>query len=126
MLAILLCLGPSTKLGLPSVSNPSYLPKAQDMGLLTVERVGGLAGFGGPGARIKSQGQFQFSTLSDADQLSVEKLFKTPHTKAAPSAMRDGFSYRISRKTANGAETIEVPGESLPGALIACVKDELI
>ncbi len=40
--------------------------------------------------------------------------------------MRDGFSYRISRTTANGTETIEVPGEDLPGAVIACVKDELI
>ena len=96
------------------------------MGLLTVERIGGLAGFGGPGARIKSQGQFQFNTLSDADQLAVEKLFMSPRANAAPSAMRDGFSYRVSRTTPAGAETIEVPSESLPAAVIACVKDELI
>lgn len=96
------------------------------MGLLTVERIGGLAGFGGPGSRIKSQGQFQFNLLSDADQLSVEKLFKNPDAKAPASAMRDGFSYRISRTTTGRTETIEVSAERVPAAVITCVKDEII
>ena len=96
------------------------------MGLLLVERIGGLAGFGGPSGRIKSRGKFQFSKLSVEDQLSLEKLFKTPHVKAAKPTMRDGFFYRLSRTTTAGVTTVEVPGESLPAAVVACVKDELV
>ena len=96
------------------------------MSRLKIERVGGLAGIGGPGARIKSEGELQINTLSDADRLLIETLFNTPRTKAAPSPMRDGFSYRLSRTTQAGVEIIEVSGESLPAVVTASVKDELI
>ena len=94
------------------------------MGLLSVERIGGLAGFGGPGAHIRSRGQIGISSLSDEDQRTLEKLFKD-RGGAKPSATRDGFSYRISRSTASGTETIEVPEALVPAAIAACVKDEL-
>lgn len=90
-----------------------------------VERVGGLAGFGGPGARIRSRGQIAFASLSEADQRTVEQLFKK-RGKVKPSALRDGFSYRISRADASGAQTIEVPETEVPASIAACVKDELL
>jgi hypothetical protein len=94
------------------------------MDLLKVERIGGFAGFGSPGAHIRSRGQLAFGSLSEADQRSVDDLFKTYGT-AKPSALRDGFSYRISRTVKSGTESIEVPEALLPAAIITCVKDEL-
>lgn len=95
------------------------------MEILVVERIGGFAGFGGPGARIRSRGQVAFANLSEADQRTLEALFKTAG-KVWTSAMRDGFSYRISRTGKSGTETIEVPEEHLPAAIAACVTDELL
>jgi len=94
------------------------------MELLKVERIGGLAGIGGPGAHVRSRGQLAFTSLSEADQRCVENLFKT-RGKTKPSALRDGFCYRISRSAESGAESIEVAEAMLPAAIVACVKDEL-
>ncbi len=94
------------------------------MDQLMVERIGGLAGFGGPGAHIRSRGQVAIARLSEGDRKTVETLFKT-RGKAKPTAMRDGFSYRISRTTQAGTETIEVPESLLPASIAGCVKDEL-
>lgn len=94
------------------------------MAVIKVERIGGLANFGGPGARIRSHGQIHPATLSEADRYAVEKLFEKREKK--PSSARDMFSYRISRTTETGDETIEVPESALPASVIACVKDELI
>ena len=44
------------------------------MSKLTIERLGGLLGFGGP--NLKSEGQLDFSDLSPDDQAKVEKLFE--------------------------------------------------
>jgi len=95
------------------------------MEILLVERIGGFAGFGGPGARIRSRGQVAIARLSEADQLTLDGLFKAAG-KVGTSAMRDGFSYRISRTGKSGTETIEVPEEHLPVAITACVRDELL
>lgn len=95
------------------------------MEVLQVERVGGIAGMGGPGAHIRSRGQIALETLSKADRQSVLSLF-TSRARAKPSPMRDGFSYRLSRTGASGTETVEVPEALLPPAVAACVKDELV
>lgn len=98
------------------------------MGTLKVERIGGLAGFGGAKSRLKSDGQIAFSELPLSDQRAVEALFKSGG-KAAPSQMRDGFSYRITRRADVGGgaagDTILVPEDKMPAALIACVKDRI-
>ncbi len=94
------------------------------MGMLKVERIGGLAGFGGARSWLKSEGQIAFSGLSLSDQQSVEALFKSG-AKAAPSQMRDGFSYRVSRGGGAAGDTILVPEDKMPAALIACVKDRI-
>jgi hypothetical protein len=96
-----------------------------EIDLLLVERIGGLAGFGVSGSRISSRGQLAFNSLPDTDQRLVEALFKS-HGKLEPTAQRDTFSYRISCASKFGAKTVEVPETLLPATIIACVKDELI
>ena len=98
------------------------------MGILKVERIGGLAGFGGAKSRLKSDGEIAFSALPISDQKAVEVLFNT-RGKEAPSKMRDGFSYRVTRGADVGGgaagDTILVPEDKMPAALIACVKDRI-
>ena len=91
---------------------------------LHVERLGGLAGFGG-GGHVRSQGQLDTDALSAQEQRAVEALFK-PHGKTKASPVRDGFRYRITRDTAAGTESVEVPEEAVPSAVAQCVKDELV
>ncbi len=92
---------------------------------LRVERVGGLAGYGGARARIRSHGQITLESLPTADRRRVESLFESPVNSFA-SSLRDGFRYRLSRESPAGTQTIEVPEEALPAAVTGCVKDELL
>jgi hypothetical protein len=94
------------------------------MGILKVERIGGLAGFGGARSRLKSDGEIAFSALSLSDQNAVEALFKA-HEKSPPSQIRDGFSYRVTRGGGAAGNSILVPEDKMPAALIACVKDRI-
>ena len=94
------------------------------MGILKVERIGGLAGFGGARSRLKSDGEIAFSSLSLSDQKAVEALFKA-HGKSAPSQMRDGFRYRVTRGGKGVGVTILIAEDKMPAALIACVKDRI-
>lgn len=97
---------------------------------LVVERVGGLAGFGGAGARLRSRGHIALETLAPADRRAVECLFESPAAQpGAPqpdSPLRDGFRYRLSRACESGTQTVEVAEASLPAAVIGCVRDELL
>jgi hypothetical protein len=96
------------------------------MGTVKVEKVGGFAGFGLPGSKIKSSGETAVSALSAADQAWVEALFQKPRSAQKAGDERDTHRYRITR-TANGRnQTIEVPEALVPHALKACVKDRLL
>jgi hypothetical protein len=88
---------------------------------LTIERVGGLAGFGGPSAKIRSRGQVDLDRLSADDRAVVESLF-VKHRGAPHESAPDAFSYKITR----GGKTIEVPESALPAAITNAVVDELI
>jgi len=92
---------------------------------LQVERIGGLAGFGGANSRLRSRGEVELSDLSAADQHAIESLFQS-HGTPRPSQMRDGFQYRITRTLANGLETIVIPEEAVPPIIRASVKDEIV
>jgi hypothetical protein len=94
------------------------------MGILKVERIGGLAGFGGAKSRLKSDGEIAFSSLSLSDQKTIEALFKA-QGNAPESQTRDGFRYRVTRGGSAAGETILVSEEKMPAALIACVKDRI-
>ena len=89
-----------------------------------MEKLGGLAGIGLPGARLRSRGQVDPRKLSRAEQTVLDGLFESP--PAAPAQARDAFRYRITRQTEKGLQTVEVHEDAVPEALRACVVDELV
>lgn len=93
------------------------------MDRIQIERTGGFAGFGLPGSRVESRGEVAVSELSQLDRAVVDALFerKGPEEPHMP----DGFRYRITRQTAGGTETVEVPEGKVPDALKDSVKDVL-
>ena len=95
------------------------------MTVLHVERLGGLPGIGNPRSRLRSCGEIALSDLSHADRAAIDDLFRNP-PRAAPSAVRDAFRYRISRDGGSGAETVEVPETAVPTSVAACVKETFI
>ena len=72
---------------------------------LKIERIGGLAGFGGKNSHLRSVGEISMDELSTADLKAVEGLFMS-HGKVERSLNSDSFRYKISRMTANGMESI--------------------
>jgi hypothetical protein len=99
------------------------------MGTLTIERIGGIAGFGLPGSRIKSGGQLALERLSAADLKSVNELFAGQRGQSASrqaSPVRDGFAYRITRSVGQTVECVEIDEAQVPAALLKCVKDRLV
>ena len=93
------------------------------MDQLKIERVGGLAGFGLPGSHLKSKGEVSMSELSPSDRSALDALFDGKAKTAQP--MPDGFRYRITRQTAKGPQTIEIPEDHVPMVIRNSVKDEL-
>ena len=95
--------------------------------MLHVERIGGLAGFGGTASHIRSRGQVDETTLSDSDKKAVEELFcSLPSKDKAKPQSPDAFRYRISRDTPAGTETVEVPESLVPKTLTQSVRDEFV
>lgn len=90
------------------------------MDQLDIERVGGLGAFGGP--NLQSTGRISTSKLSPADQGAVDALFEKPPTDL-PNP--DEFSYRLTRQTTNGPQTIQVREKHVPLAVRSTVKDEI-
>jgi hypothetical protein len=96
-------------------------PAAQERAdRLQIERIGGVAGFGG--THLKSRGSVALSALSAADRQAVEKLFRAGD-KADRSPGGDMFRYKITRETASGSQTIEVPENAVPESLRNSMKD---
>ena len=91
---------------------------------LEIERIGGLAGMGLPGSRLRSRGRLALSSLSAADRQAVDALFEAP--APPPDNMRDGFRYRLTRRTAAGVQTVEMPESAIPAAVSGSIRDELI
>jgi len=96
------------------------------MGLIKIERIGGLGGFGGP--HLKSYGERVFAELSAVDRTALNSLFLCREEELnLPSnmQMRDAFNYRISRQTEAGVETIVVPENMVPEVLLLSIKDSI-
>jgi emfourin len=90
---------------------------------LAVERLGGLAGVGLPGSRLRSHGEIDLGKLSPSEQGTVERLFQNP--PAAPAKSRDAFRYRLTRQTEKGPQSVEVHEDAVPEVVRSCVVDEL-
>jgi len=95
------------------------------MGTVKIEKIGGLAGYGLPGSRLKSSGETAISALSPTDQAWVETSFQKP-PRSQDGNERDTHRYRITRTKDGRDQTIEVPEALVPHALKACVSDKLI
>jgi hypothetical protein len=93
------------------------------MAILYVEKLGGLAGFGGSRAHIRSRGQIDSATLSAADQKAVEALFQSGGA-SPPEKGADSLRFRISRITDAGTQTVDAPESRVPAAVASCVRDE--
>ena len=95
------------------------------MAILHVEKLGGLAGFGGSNAHVRSRGKINTTELHTKDQKAVDSLFQSGNTDGS-NKVADGFRFRISRTTDAGTETVEVPEAHVPASVVSCVKDELV
>jgi len=95
------------------------------MSTVKVEKIGGLAGFGLPGSKLKSSGETAISALSPADQAWVEAVFQKPRGSQKAGNERDAHCYRITRTKNGRDQTVEVPEAKVPHALKACVTDKL-
>ena len=84
---------------------------------LKIERRGGFTG-------LPARGELDTASLSPADLAAVEALFrrKTP-PPSSPGA--DRFTYKVTRQSDGGAQTMDVPEHLLPASLAEAVKDEL-
>ena len=94
---------------------------------LDVERLGGLAGMGGPGSRIRSRGQVQGHELSAADRGHVGALFSGAKPPAEHPGAADGFRYRLTLHQPGVAKpaVVEVPEAAVPAKVRDSVSDEL-
>ena len=88
-----------------------------------VERLGGLAGFGGARSRLTSFGHVRLDTLPAKDRDALKALF-TAGPKAV-GGMPDGFTYRITWAGSSGVKVIELAEGQVPAVLVACVVDRL-
>jgi hypothetical protein len=84
---------------------------------LKVERRGGLAG-------LPARGELDMVSLSPADREALDSLFRRKgRLPAAPGA--DRFRFIVTRETASGTETVELPEHLVPAGIARAVKEEL-
>lgn len=98
------------------------------MSELHIERIGGIAGVGLPGSRIRSRGRVAIEQLPAKDRDAVDRLFdsKARAFNKSASSSADAFRYRLTRSTDKGTQTVDVGEEEVPTVLVRAVKDELI
>ena len=111
------------------------MPASANEDRLTIERRGGLGGFGLPGSRVKSGGEILLSKLSAADRKIIDALFaavakiadavKEIKAAAPPVPNPDGFIYRLTRTINGKPRTIEVTEDRVPEAVRNAVKATL-
>lgn len=93
-----------------------------------MERKGGLAGFGGPGSRVRSVGSIDLRTLSRGDREVIDELFAgaaaSDPTSGGP-VHADAFQYHLTLVTATGERTVVVPEHKVPAPIRDAVHDEM-
>ena len=92
---------------------------------ITIERMGGLAGYGTAGSHLVSIGKCDLSMLPDNAQQSIKALFSSKR-KEAKQISRDQFSYRITLKLADGKSQVVVVDEAVvPTSLVQTITDQI-
>lgn len=92
---------------------------------LSVERIGGLGGFGLPGSHLKSKGEISTNALSQEELRKLDAYFEGTLSTKSSSKTADGFKYRITKKVGADLKTIELSEELTPALIRNCVKDTL-
>ena len=92
--------------------------------ILTVERHGGMAGFGTGGA-LKSEGTCLLSRLPPEERETVERLLARGGVVAPAQPGADIPYYRISRDRGGRLETVDVHEALAPETIRGCVRDML-
>ena len=95
-----------------------------DWGRIDVERLGGLAGYGSPGARLRSRGSVLAHELNIADQAILRDIFLRP--PQGPDPTRDALRYRLTRQCGAASHSVVVAETDVPQAIRECVHDELV
>lgn len=94
---------------------------------LEIERLGGLAGIGLPGSRIRSRALISCSDLNTDELAAVSALFEAQGNKfRSPDHGADFFFYRITLHSSDGNHQIEVGERNLVESLQQRVQDELL
>ena len=93
-------------------------------GRIEVERLGGLAGYGIAGSRIRSRGHILAMDLTPVEQSALRTLFIEPCE--GPARIRDGFRYQLTRQSDCGPQTVIAAEAVVPDVIRACVRDEII
>ena len=96
------------------------------MDRLTIERKGGIGGFGMANSPIKSGGELDLSTLSADQKAHIDDLFRNPAAHQGTGKVSHPFRYRLSRPKGGGQEeSVEVDESAVPEWMSGVVKDRL-
>jgi hypothetical protein len=104
--------------------DPANRVAASKMGgpTISVEKHGGVAGFGG--AHLKSKGECSLDALSRHDREVIDTLFRDPtKAHAAPGDGDPSTHYHLTRVIDGQVRSVDVPEPLLPHSLRGCVRD---
>ncbi len=87
------------------------------MDRLKIERRGGLA-------NLPARGEIDMASLSPTDRKALESLFRHKGP-LPPSPGADRFRFIVTRETASGSVTVEVPEHLAPACIARAVKEEM-
>ena len=90
--------------------------------IVTIERLGGFAGFGG---RLRSIGSLPAAALTPAEREALDALFQRGGSAAA-AAGADAFRYRITRRGPLGEESIETQEREVPPMLMKSLSPPML
>lgn len=95
------------------------------MNKLTIERKGGIGGFGLANSPVKSGGELDLSTLSAAQSAHIEELFRNPAAHQGTGRVSDSFRYRLTRTKQGKQESVDVDESAIPEWISKVVRDRL-
>jgi|GraSoiStandDraft_45_1057281.scaffolds.fasta_scaffold346928_2 hypothetical protein len=95
------------------------------MDKLTIERKGGIGGFGQGNSPVKSSGELDLSSLSAAQKTHIEALFANPGAHQGTGKVSHSFRYCLSRKAGGKEQSVEVDESAVPEWISRVVTDRL-